>query len=253
MLGVREVLHVDISPDGKKRDNDYCRTVGLPKTTGLQFAFSRDGRHYTRAPEEAISSSGWGSGKWDTGYLSAIGGICVIKDERLWFYYSALRGDAEMRGEKIGKAPMQKQGMYYNGAIGAATLRRDGFCGMVADGNGEIVTRPLAFTGSHLFVNAECLYGEVRAEIVDGSGLVVPGFSAADCRELKYVDRTKAELVFGDGTSGTRVLPKGNGLRIRFKLHCATLYSFWVSPSERGESRGYVAAGGPAYKGLKDI
>ena len=124
---------------------------------------------------------------------------------------------------------------------------------MVADGNGEIVTRPRAFTGSHLFVNAAFLYGEVRAEIIDGTGLVVPGFSAADCRELKYVDRTKAELVFGDGTSGTRVLPKGNGLRIRFKLHCATLYSFWVSPSERGESRGYVAAGGPAYKGLKDI
>ena len=253
MLGVREVLHVDISPDGKKRDNGYCWTVGLPKTTGLQFAFSRDGRHYTRAPQEAISSSGWGSGKWDTGYLSAMGGICVIKDERLWFYYSALRGDAEMRGEKIGKVPMQKQGMYYNGAIGAATLRRDGFCGMVADGNGEIVTKPLAFTGSHLFVNAECLFGEVKAEIVDGAGQVVPGYSATDCRELKYVDRTKAELVFGDGASGMRALPKGDGLRIRFKLHCATLYSFWVSPSERGESRGYVAAGGPAYKGVKDL
>ena len=93
----------------------------------------------------------------------------------------------------------------------------------------------------------------MRAEIIDGTGQVVPGFSATDCRELKYVDRTKAELVFGDGASGTRALPKGEGLRIRFKLHCATLYSFWVSPSERGESRGYVAAGGPAYKGLKDI
>ena len=93
----------------------------------------------------------------------------------------------------------------------------------------------------------------MKAEIIDGTGQVVPGFSAADCRELKYVDRTKAELVFGDNASGTRALPKGNGLRIRFKLHCATLYSFWVSPSERGESRGYVAAGGPAYKELKDI
>ena len=140
-----------------------------------------------------------------------------------------------------------------NGAIGAATLRRDGFCGMVADGNGEIVTRPLTFTGSHLFVNAECLYGEVKAEIIDGTGQVVPGFSVADCKELKYVDRTKAELVFGDSASGACVLPKGNGLRIRFMLHCATLYSFWVSPSAHGESRGYVAAGGPVYKGLKDI
>ena len=145
---------------------------------------------------------------------------------------------------------MHKQGVYYNGAIGAATLRRDGFCGMVADGNGEIVTRPLTFTGSHLFVNAECLYGEVRAEIIDGTGQVMPGFSAADCRELKYVDRTKAELVFVGGDLSALA---GQEVRFRFLMHCSTLYSFWVSPSERGESRGYVAGGGPAYPGLRDL
>ena len=39
----------------------------------------------------------------------------------------------------------------------------------------------------------------------------------------------------------------------RFFLHCGTLYSFWVSPSPKGESRGYVAGGGPAYPGLRDI
>ena len=80
----------------------------------------------------------------------------------------------------------------------------------------------------------------------------MPGYSLADCRGLKYVDRTKAELRFGDGRAGGVTMPTGKPVRIRFKLHCATLYSFWVSPSERGESLGYVAAGGPAYKGLKD-
>ena len=44
----------------------------------------------------------------------------------------------------------------------------------------------------------------------------------------------------------------GRPVRFRFLLHCATLYSFWVSPSARGESRGYVAAGGPGYPGLRD-
>ena len=247
MLGVREVLHVDKSPDGKKRDNEYCWTKGLPKSTALQFCFSRDGKHYTRAPGDSIAPSGWGSGKWDTGYLSAIGGICVIRDETLRFYYSGLRGDATLTA---GGVPMYKQGMYYNGAIGAATLRRDGFCGMVADGNGEIVTRPLVFTGAHLFVNAECFFGEVAAEAIGADGKAIPGFAAADCRGLKYVDRTKAELVFAGGTLDAL---KGREIRLRFKLHCATLYSFWVSPSARGESRGYVAAGGPAYKGLKDL
>ena len=247
MLGVMEVLH------NTPRDNGDSEARGVPKQTSLRFAFSRDGRNYLPAPEAAIKPSGWGSGKWDTGYLSAIGGICVIKDERLWFYYSALRGDAEMRRETVGSQPMYKQGMYYNGAIGVATLRRDGFCGMVADGNGEIVTRPVVFTGGHLFVNAECLYGEVAAELIDENDKPLPGYSLADCRGLKYVDRTKAELRFDEGNAKRVNLPVGKPVRIRFKLHCATLYSFWMSPTARGQSRGYVAAGGPAYKGLKDL
>ena len=247
MLGVMEVLH------NTPRDNwDSC-VKGLPKQTALRFAFSRDGKKYLPTSDESIKPSGWGSGKWDTGYLSAIGGICVIKDERLWFYYSALRGDAGRRYELLPTDDAYKQGMYYNGAIGAATLRRDGFCGMVADGDGEIVTKPLVFTGGHLFVNAECLYGEVAAELIDGDGKALKGCSFADCRGLKFVDRTKAELVFGDGHAGRAALPSGKPVRIRFKLHCATLYSFWVSPSGRGESRGFVAAGGPAYRGLKDL
>ena len=44
----------------------------------------------------------------------------------------------------------------------------------------------------------------------------------------------------------------GKPVRFRFNLRVATLYSFWVSRKPTGESGGYVAAGGPAYKGLKD-
>ncbi len=247
MLGVREVLHVDKSPDGKKRDNEYCCGMGLPKTTALQLCFSRDGRNYARAPGDSISPSGWGSGKWDTGYLSAIGGICVVKDERLWFYYTALRGDAT---KVAGRVPMYKQGMYYNGSIGAATLRRDGFCGIVADGMGELVTKPVVFTGSRLFVNAECFFGYVEAEILDAEGKPIPGYSKEDCAAFWYGDSTKRELVFRGRDLSALI---GREVRFRFLLNCATLYSFWVSPTANGESRGYVAAGGPKYRGLRDM
>ena len=57
------------------------------------------------------------------------------KDERLWFYYSGLRGDGERLKDRFDK--WQRRGMYSNGAIGVATLRRDGFAGMVADAHGE--------------------------------------------------------------------------------------------------------------------
>ena len=244
MLGVIEVLH------NTPRDNYDSELAGLPKQTSLRFAFSHDGRRYVGAPDSALKPSGWGSGKWDTGYLSAIGGICTVGEDELRIYYSALRGDATKSRAKIGAQPMYKQGMYYNGAIGYATLRRDGFAGLVADGAGEVVTKPVVFSGAHLFVNAECLCGDVSAEICDEAGAPIGGFAAADCRSMTFADSTKRELVFAGG--GLKALA-GKPVRIRFRLHCATLYSFWVSPSARGESRGYVAAGGPAYPGLRDL
>lgn len=254
MLGVREMYEraATVSADGRNLgDNAVGEYLGMPKATRLEFCFSRDGKRYHPLSGECvIRPSGIGSGKWDSGYLSAVGGICVIKDEKLWFYYSGLRGDGERRREVIGERPLREQGMYYNGSIGAATLRRDGFCGMVADRRGGLVTKPLAFTGAHLFVNAECLFGEVTAEVIDKEGRAFTGFSLSDCQGLRFVDRTKAELVFAGGS----LLPLADKEpRIRFELHCATLYSFWVSPSVRGESRGYVAAGGPAYRGLRDL
>ena len=245
MLGVMEVLH------NTPHDNGDSEAMGLPKQTSLRFAFSHDGgRRYVPAPESALKPSGWGSGKWDTGYLSAIGGICTVGEKTLRFYYSALRGDREKRRDVVGSQPMHRQGIYYNGSIGYATLRRDGFAGLVADGNGEVVTKPVTFTGGHLFVNAECLFGEVAAEILDGKGEPVKGFAAADCRGLRFADSTKRELVFAGGDLSAF---RGRPVAIRFRLHCATLYSFWVSPSTRGESRGYVAAGGPDYPGLRDL
>ena len=244
MLGVMEVLH------NTPRDNFDSECAGLPKQTSLRFAFSRDGRRYVPAPASALKPSGWGSGKWDTGYLSAVGGICTVGENELRFYYSALRGDAERRRDVVGKQPMHRQGMYYNGSIGYATMRRDGFAGLVADGDGTVTTKPVLFSGGHLFVNAECLFGEVAAEILDEKGVPIAGYAAADCRQMKFADSTKRELVFAGGDLSAF---RGRTVGIRFRLHCATLYSFWVSPSSRGESRGYVAAGGPAYSGLRDL
>jgi len=241
MLGVMEILY------NTPGDNGDCEKVGLPKQTGLHFCFSRDGKTYEPRKEPDIAPSGWGSGKWDSGYLSCIGGICVIKDERLWFYYSGLRGD----GTRLANGrDWPRNGMYSNGSIGAATLRRDGFAGMVADGRGELLTKPVVFGGRRLFVNAECRFGAVGAEVVGEDGKVIAGFSRDDCAAFSRNDSTKAELRFKGGDLSSLA---GRPVRFRFLIHCGTLYSFWVSPSERGESCGYVAGGGPAYKGLRDL
>ena len=239
MLGVMEVLY------NSQRDNADCNETGMPKQTGLHFCFSRDGRTFVPRNEPDIAPSGWGSGKWDTGYLSPIGGICAVNDDSLTFYYSGLRGDRERLEQK----EWWRNGMYSNGSIGRATLRRDGFAGMVADGVGEIVTKPLRFGGGHLFVNGEFRFGSLVVEVLDEQRRPLAGYSAADCEPFASADKTKAEIRWKGGNLANL---SGRPISFRFKMHCGTLYSFWVSRSTRGESNGYVAAGGPSYKGLKD-
>ena len=243
MLGVMEVLY------NTPKDNGDCSRVGLPKQTALHFCFSRDGRTFVPRDEADIAPSGWGSGKWDTGYLSPVGGICTVSEDELRFYYTGLRGDGTRLtadGKGFGWA---KNGMYANAAIGCATLRRDGFAGLVADADGEIVTQPLEFAGGHLFVNADARFGAVSAEVQDGQGDVLKGFAAEDAVVRRRIDATKIEL--GWKTASLASL-SGRTIRFRFRLQVATLYSFWVSKSAQGESRGFVAAGGPDYSGLLD-
>ena len=38
---------------------------------------------------------------------------------------------------------------------------------------------------------------------------------------------------------------KGQPIRLKFYMTNGDLYSFWISPWETGESRGYTAGGGP--------
>jgi len=41
-------------------------------------------------------------------------------------------------------------------------------------------------------------------------------------------------------------------VRFRFHLTKGSLYSFWVTPDEKGSSGGYVGAGGPGFDGVRD-
>jgi hypothetical protein len=142
-----------------------------------------------------------------------------------------------------------------------ATLRRDGFASMdwlpgeggVIRGRiggaaaGSLTTRPLRFTGRHLFVNAD-VHGELRVEVLDRAGNVIAPFSSAGCVP-----------VTGNGTrtavrwnAGDLAAVSNREVRFRFSLTRGRLYAFWVSPRPSGESRGYPAAGGPEFSGPID-
>jgi len=221
--------------------NDICRKNGTPKITDLKVAYSRDGFHWDRRDRQVYMASERKNGYWDRGYVQSVGGICNIVGDQLWFHYIGFSGNDELK-----KDVYEFNGMHYGGAVGMAVMRRDGFVSHDAGiQGGELVTCPVIFSGENLFVNVNCPAGQLKVEVLDVNGNVIPGFSAAECKALS-IDSTISEVKWKGASIKTL---KGKGVKFRFILQNGELYAFWVSPDKSGASNGYTAAGGPGLSG----
>ena len=246
MIGVFQILH---GPN-----NEVCSRTGAPKVTDLEIGFSRDGYDWVRADGPAFIPASRYEGAWDRGYLSPSGSICAVVGDQLWFWYTGYEGRPEIKEETPGRlhgyaAP--KLGMYANGSIGLAVLRRDGFVSYAAgEEQGELLTKPLKFSGKNLFVNVDCPDGEFDVEILDAHTMnPIPGYTFDKCRQISD-DKTLIEVKW----KGQKDLSSlsGKDVRFRFRLRNGDFYSFWVSPDKNGASNGYNAAGGPGFDGGTD-
>lgn len=103
------------------------------------------------------------------------------------------------------------------------TMRLDGFASVHADyDGGEMVTRPLKFAGSRLFLNfATSAAGGIRVEVQDEAGAPLPGFALADCQELigNEIERAVAWK-----TASIASLA-GRPVRLRFVMKDADLFA----------------------------
>lgn len=234
MLGAFEV---HLGPE-----NHVTQNFGMPKITEILFAYSRDGFYYSRPDRTAaIRAERWQSGKWDTGYVQPLGNLCVVVGDELWFYYGAFGGDPT-RLEPDHNNNCYYNGMYDHGCMGLAKMRRDGFVGLKAKGltnAATVVTRPVRFSGSRLFANLDAPSGAVTVEVLDADGTSLAAFAVAR--------KNATKLALGDVGRFA-----GRPVRFRFTLNRATLYSFWVSRGADGASGGYLAGGGPGYRGIRD-
>jgi hypothetical protein len=231
MLGLFAVFHGEES--NREKSND------------LVVAFSRDGFHWTRPQRGPFIGVSEHPGEWNWANVQSAGGVCVVAGDRLHFYVS---GRAGVAGTSLpGRC-----------STGLATLRRDGFASVtdawppnstrpVARFPGSLITRPLRFSGAHCFVNADAP-GAVRVEVLDLAGRTIPGFSAGECQPVSGNHTRQA--VRWNGASLESLA--NTVVRFKFVLDRARLFAFWVSPSARGESRGYLAAGGPGYASTID-
>ncbi|MFN0170373.1 MAG: glycosyl hydrolase family 32, partial [Bryobacteraceae bacterium] len=117
------------------------------------------------------------------------------------------------------------------------------------DREGALTTRPVRFTGQHLFVNVDSAAGELRVEVLDQAGKVIAPFSRRNCLPVR-ANRTLEAVRWRKG--GDLSSLAGQPVKFRFYLKNARLYAFWVSAGRNGASRGYVAAGGPGFTGPVD-
>jgi len=221
----------------REKPNDVC--VG----------YSRDGFHWARPDREAFVGVSEHAGDWNWANVQSAGGGCLVVGDRLYFYVSGRHG---LPGTNLPDVC----------ATGLATLRRDGFASLDHPGTarvervpppglgpGTIITRPVRFSGRHLFVNAAAPAGELRVEVLDEAGKTIAPYTAAACVPVRG-DSTCARVAWSGAPDLSALAHRP--VRFRFQLTNGALYAFWVSTDTTGASHGYVAAGGPGFTGPTD-
>ena len=185
--------------------------TGLNQT---ELALSRDLHHWERVAERAIflGIEPWDGENFDTAQIMPVGRP-LVRDDEIWILHNAIR----YRGLK---EHYLAAGHDYTAdelsSINLARLRLDGFVSLDAADQGSITTRPFEAAGGDLRINADASQGQVEAVVIDAeTQKALPGQSGAMMRD------SLNEVVVEN-------IAIGRPLRVRFTLHNASLYSFWI-------------------------
>jgi hypothetical protein len=219
------------------------------KINEVTLGFSRDGFHWHRPDRDSFLPVSDEPGSWNWANVQSVGGGCVIAGDQLHFYVSGRQG----------RPGTEDPGVC---STGLATLRRDGFASMdwlpdemrvrridrSSTAGGTLTTRPIRFSGGHLFVNADLDAGELRIEALDREGRVLTPFTRDACAPITG-SGTRMAVRWAAGSIADLA---GQPVRFRFSMTRGRLYAFWVSANAWGESSGYPAGGGPEFSGAID-
>ena len=247
-----------------------------PEYDSIDLAFSRDGFSYSRVPA-GEPSNGVGvqldaahrvpfvpmspqqsAEDWNYGSVQSIGGSFIIP--------GGFGADDTMLIYVGGGAGHSFQDLNATSAVGAAELRRDGFASvdqLDLTVPGTLTTRPVSFGQGqeHLFVNAD---GSVGVEVMRAGDVIARTSRAAGpngsrqhtAKPTSAPGHTRLRLPLVDLHERPMTLAQltNQTLQVRFSLaDGGALFAFWVSKGKGGESGGYIAAGGPAFHGARDV
>ena len=268
---VPQIYNVDVTPyeslllgmfsvlECKHFDHPSCPGVcggatdcsrGTQEYNEIFAAWSRDGFQFSRPPAPRVPFAGadqsakhadrGNRSAWNYQNVQSVAGGMLVFDDELYIYVSG-------RGYRANTC-----------SAGLAKLRRDGFASLDTTpgaASGAVTSRPLVWAAElrYLFVNFQ------------GSGLRVSVLDATNSsREIAPFGRNTSVPFSGDSTRqlmswatphATHGLAPvaGRVLRLRFEFEAgSSLFSFWLAETRCGESRGWVAAGGPGLDGNRD-
>jgi hypothetical protein len=166
---------------------------------------TRGGNAYDRTFMEGFIRPGVGLGNWTSRTNYPVYGIVPAGPDEMSLYVQRNYAQPTQHLQRL-------------------KLRTDGFISVNAPyAGGEMVTKPLVFTGKELVINyATSAAGSVWVEVQDEAGKAIPGFAKEDCDEIigDMIERT----VLWKGKSDVSALAD-KAVRLRFVMKDADLYS----------------------------
>ena len=205
----------------------------------FELATSRDGLTWSRVHQGETFLPCGGHGEWDR-FNNSISGNPVRVGNELWFYYggrtyrhSGYRGQdrgteeaQSLRARVGGTAKDIDQPAAFSGmrsAIGLAKLRLDGYVSLSASYDGGTVTTvPVVPGGTTLHLNAAARWGRITVEVLDSQGNPLAGAVSLP------VTSDGTDLTVRWPAATTNPLAVQRPVQLRFTLHNARLYSYWV-------------------------
>jgi hypothetical protein len=150
-----------------------------------------------------------------------------VTDKEIQFYYAGFNNGHG------GADPADPNRDNHRGQTGLATWRRDGFLSLTnrsvpgTGDAGELVTKPIVFSGRDLHVNHAVLpRGEIRVSVLDASGAEIPGYGARQAVPLRG-DSLDTAVRWAGGRTVAQLA--GQEVRLKFSVVNADLYSFWLT------------------------
>lgn len=184
---------------------------GMAITEGLLMA-SRDGVTFKRWNEAFLPPGIERPGTWNYGH------------QYLAWHAVETKSDLEGAPNELSFYTTESYWTGNSSAVRRYTLRLDGFVSIRAPmSGGELITKPLTFTGSQLSLNfATSAAGGIQVELQDASGKPLSGFALADSEPLfgDTIDRSVRWKNDPDLSAHA-----GQPIRLRFVLNDADLYS----------------------------